>query len=340
MSLRGGFLLSAALVLAIAQLSEEIRAGTVTQLDNTGLINTPWESTLSIQRFNSRFDRLDSIDWLAATNIIANASVTNPGSNTGASINASATVSIRRPGGGSIFVNLPTSASGTTFLSAGGTSMLSGSNLTQVTGTLAGADMSPYIGSGSAVFPVSSNAGSLFITSGLIVNSSSLRTSGGIRFTYNFAPIGLSEGDPILPTRIDEEIFYFEGVPSGRWFDPVAADGFRYDMVSEGDSFTNILDFPTGFSAPFLLQVGGAFAGSFGPGDDFVFEPGVRSFTVYGLSPDVDPADPRAFPLQLAFNRDGVTFTMTPVPEPALLYALGAISVLRLPRARRRSVRR
>jgi hypothetical protein len=97
-----------------------------------------------------------------------------------------------------------------------------------------------------------------------------------------------------------------------------------------GDSlFTSILDFPTGFDAPFTVAVGDTVIGSFGPGQivDFTGSQGggVRSFTLSGISPFADAGDPTAFPLRLELNTPTADFTMAPlssaVPEPCSIAA-------------------
>jgi hypothetical protein len=87
--------------------------------------------------------------------------------------------------------------------------------------------------------------------------------------------------------------------------------------------FTSILDFPTGFAEPFDVIVDGTLLGSFGPGQsvDFValLGHGVDRFTVAGITPLVDAADPAAFPLKLAFSTPTASFRMLAVPEPGTL---------------------
>jgi hypothetical protein len=80
--------------------------------------------------------------------------------------------------------------------------------------------------------------------------------------------------------------------------------------------FTSILDFPVGFADPFTVSTGSAVLGQFGPGQsvDFTrFGGGVTEFTVTGISPLADAANPVAFPLQLGFNTPTATFEMQPV---------------------------
>lgn len=115
---------------------------------------------------------------------------------------------------------------------------------------------------------------------------------------------------------------------NGRWFDPPAAFGFGF-QGQNGTRFSAVLDFPTGFSAPFTVAVGSSVLGTFGPGQkvDFVALTGgsVSDFAVTGISPEVDSEDPQAFPIQLAFDSAQGDFDMFPltVPEPRLGLMLG-----------------
>jgi hypothetical protein len=116
-------------------------------------------------------------------------------------------------------------------------------------------------------------------------------------------------------------IWYFSTTCiAGCWFDPPMADGYVYE--TDGASrFTSIDDFPTGFGQPFEVVIDSGSLGTFGPGDsvDFSGEPGggVLSFTILGITPDVDASDPEAFPLQLSLDVAPATFTMTSVGAQA-----------------------
>ena len=162
----------------------------------------------------------------------------------------------------------------------------------------------------------------------------------------------ISQDDPVLPEPpapgsggTTDGVFVFNNVPSGRWFDPPLADGYTFTMIS-GDLFTAILDFPVGFSMPFTVTAEGHTWWR-GPGQSLDFLAllghGVSSFTVSGITPFVDSANPNAFPLQLAFDAPNASFTMTAsvVPEPGSLIsvslALGLVGMYRLRRRGKRS---
>lgn len=168
--------------------------------------------------------------------------------------------------------------------------------------------------------------------------------------TYDFGDgnptLGQTESNPFIPDAHlpswegGESEFIFVEVPSGAWFDPPTAYGFEYTMTSDS-LFTQILGFPTGFADAFTVSVGGVVLGQFGPGDVVDFEAlygsAVASFTITGIDPLVDPDDPLAFPLQLAFDNPTASFSMTPlnaVPEPEewgtlLVGMLGMVMLLR-----------
>jgi hypothetical protein len=103
--------------------------------------------------------------------------------------------------------------------------------------------------------------------------------------------------------------------------------------------FASILDFPTGFDAPFTVAVGDEVLGQFLPGQtanfiDLLGE-SVSHFTVTGISPTVDSSDPTAFPLKLAFDTDYASFQMyaieapdsTSVPESTSVFSLVLLSL-------------
>jgi hypothetical protein len=54
------------------------------------------------------------------------------------------------------------------------------------------------------------------------------------------------------------------------WFDPTTAPGSHYVMQRAGSMFTEILNFPTGFTSPFEVFSGGVDFGSFGPGAQLI----------------------------------------------------------------------
>ena len=112
-------------------------------------------------------------------------------------------------------------------------------------------------------------------------------------------------GTPTTPAR----------VPGHIWVDPSPADAFNYQMTNDA-LFAGITNFPTGFNTPFTVSVGGVELGQFGPGQsvDFTSFPGggVSNFKVSGIAPTVDASNQLAFPLELAFSQELVSFNMTP----------------------------
>ncbi|MBY0399267.1 hypothetical protein K2X89_03160 [Myxococcota bacterium] len=141
---------------------------------------------------------------------------------------------------------------------------------------------------------------------------------------------GSHQALPIVPPGppANNGKFVFISPPSqvsrpGRWFDPPMVTG--YDFVSEdGSRFTRIDNFPFGIDGDgtFFVTSGGVAIGAFHPGDqvDFAHEVGasVSSFEIRGIDPLLDATDQTAFPIQLSFDRDAASFSMTPiaVPEP------------------------
>ncbi|MEM9118867.1 MAG: hypothetical protein AAGD09_13435 [Cyanobacteria bacterium P01_F01_bin.56] len=157
---------------------------------------------------------------------------------------------------------------------------------------------------------------------------------------------GSSQFRPVLPVRfIAIGVFVFNNVPSGRWVDPPAADGFEYTMtprdipvgvasrifpgmtgVGEADDavFTRISGFPIGVDADdtFEVSVDGVVLGEFSPGDildfndyadelgDRLVDGGVAQFTVSEINPAVDSSNPVAFPLRVDFSTPTASFEM------------------------------
>jgi hypothetical protein len=146
------------------------------------------------------------------------------------------------------------------------------------------------------------------------------------------ANIGLSQDNPIIPTSGGPGTWIFSGVTRGRWFDPPTAYGFEYTMLNSGDLFTEIVEFPAGFSN-LEVFVGTTSLGLFNPGYSLTFPvSGVSSFRIVGL--EFDSENPVALPLNLYFNNETASFSMTAltaaVPEPGslALCTLGAATFL------------
>lgn len=170
-------------------------------------------------------------------------------------------------------------------------------------------------------------------------------------------PIGTSQENPILPTVSRPNVWSFQEVPRGLWYDPPTAYGFQYKMTSDS-VFTEILDFPTNFKKPFAVLVKDILLGEFTAGDRVNFKDyrtvlgdllvggsGVNQFSVTGIN--VDPTNPNAFPIKLDFNTDTASFDMhaligerppEAVPEPSsfLGCAVSGIFLVRALRKRQR----
>jgi hypothetical protein len=161
---------------------------------------------------------------------------------------------------------------------------------------------------------------------------------------YQIAYVGgQSEIWPLLPSVTKPGLFIFQGAHSANWFDPPFAYGFDYQMTS-GSLFTRILGFPSGFNSPFQVIADGQNLGTFGPGMTVDFTGfaggGVSSFSILGIDPLVDAANPAGFPLKLEFNTSTADFQMSAlteseVPEPATFFAAG-IALMLFGAARRR----
>lgn len=121
-----------------------------------------------------------------------------------------------------------------------------------------------------------------------------------------------------VPADCPSSAVFDLGGPSGNWFHPNVAYGYMFNMKEPNDAlFTKILDFPTGFDAPFTIDVNGVPLGSFGPGEpvDFValLGGGVKTFRLTGVSPLTDPESGTIFPIKLEFNVSNAQFHMMPL---------------------------
>jgi hypothetical protein len=151
---------------------------------------------------------------------------------------------------------------------------------------------------------------------------------------------GSSQQNPIMPNVTLPGLWSFFDVPTGKYIDPPTAYGFRYEMTSDS-LFTQILDFPTGFNTPFTVLVKDILLGEFTVGNSVNFSnysrllgnllvgSGVKEFSVTGLN--VDPTNPAAFPIKLAFNTEKANLNMhamlneaEAVPEPSAMLGLFA----------------
>lgn len=148
--------------------------------------------------------------------------------------------------------------------------------------------------------------------------------------------------DPIRPDNQapgPDGAWTFDGVSGdGQWFDPPMADSYIYE--TDGASNFTQVGLPTGLGdADGLYLVSDSVNGSVivPAGVIHTFPTSVSLFTVTGIDPLVDGDDPLAFPTFLAFDQTTVTFTQTPIPEPATLslLGLGGLAVLKRRRPKR-----
>jgi hypothetical protein len=146
---------------------------------------------------------------------------------------------------------------------------------------------------------------------------------------------GSTPNNPFLPSSVMNGIFTFPNPLRGQWFDPPFVDGFTYTLTG-GATFTEVGVPPASFGfGPVDVVVGGVVLDTLDPDEHFVFGPGVTTFSLQGISPLVDAADPRAFPTFLDFTGTATTLTMaaltpTAIPEPStwLLLATGCVGFL------------
>lgn len=130
----------------------------------------------------------------------------------------------------------------------------------------------------------------------------------------------------------------FNGVDvpvDGAWFDPPMADGYEYE-TNGASNFTSV-GVPVGIApGTFMVDDGINPPVPVAPGAPYVFPVAIDFFTITGIVPDVDGGDPLAFPTFLSFDQLNVTFTQTPIPEPATmgLMLFGAIGLIARKRRR------
>jgi uncharacterized repeat protein (TIGR03803 family) len=175
-------------------------------------------------------------------------------------------------------------------------------------------------------------AGLIFDASGNLYGTTSEGGANGRGTVFILRPVlepGSNQNDPILPDNAGGAPFIFNNVASDMWFDPPLVPAFMY-TAQPGTIFSQILDFPTGFSSPFTVAAAGSTLGQFGPGQSVSFAGfpggGVSEFTVSGINPLVDTENPRGFPLRIGFTTPTGSFVMTAVPEPSAL-ALGLFAL-------------
>jgi hypothetical protein len=125
---------------------------------------------------------------------------------------------------------------------------------------------------------------------------------------------GSSATVPVLPSSTVGQGFLFENLQNGVWIDPTLTSGYEL-QTTNGALFTSIV-LPTGYSDPFVITVGNALLGDYGPGSTVnfssIYPGGVSEFTITGIHPEVDSSDPDAFAVQTYFNESGADVEMTP----------------------------
>lgn len=139
-------------------------------------------------------------------------------------------------------------------------------------------------------------------------------------------PTGGSQSTALMPTdpqpRPEDGAWVFDDVTgTGRWFDPPAASGYEYAVTDGLSNFVSVI-LPAGIGdADNMFVIEDAVNGStiLAGGASHTFAVPVDAFTVTGIDPTVDGGDPMAFPTFLQFDQLTVSFTQTPIPEPASL---------------------
>jgi len=167
--------------------------------------------------------------------------------------------------------------------------------------------------------------------------SSTVGSSGGGGVVFERPRPGNTQNNPILPRSAADGWQVFNNVPSCRWYDPPASNGFEFEAL-DGTLFAEILDFPTGLDHHYTVSVGDQILGEFSPGDslDFVslLGAGVPNFKITDIDSLIGNTPETAFPIQLAFDDRIGSFKMRPiepeaprkVPEPTSW--LGLIGLL------------
>ncbi len=151
---------------------------------------------------------------------------------------------------------------------------------------------------------------------------------GGLSLLVDLVP-GTGPANPLMPTLIpDDGSFVFFDVPSGRWYDPPLVGGYQF-ATTDGSLFTEVGMPPLGVvnDSDGMYLVSSIHGNqSIAAGANLIFASPVDFFTVSGISPLVDSADPLAFPTYLVFDHPIASFTMRPIPEPSTLMLLGMVT--------------
>ena len=335
-------ILTISLALAITCASTTSGGYSVTSVGNTGgYITAPYQSSFKVDKFNVAFARLNSISYTATGAISATATVQNPTKNTEyASINAYSSVTISDPAQTKYpLTSVFASASQTEVVGANSYGTIGASGSSNITGTIPTSELTSYTGVGSNTFIVNAAQPSIYI-SGTSVLSSSASVFAGLSLTYNYTPIGLTQSDPITPSYTSGLTSYFNGVPSGRWFDPSAANTYTFNATSPNSTFTSLM-LPTGLGDSFTVtDFSGTYLGQFNGGQTVSFAgAGTTGFTISGVDPSLTP---NGFREELTFNQSNINFTeraytsSVAVPEPSSFTLVGTSIVLGIAYAIRR----
>jgi hypothetical protein len=100
---------------------------------------------------------------------------------------------------------------------------------------------------------------------------------------------------------------------SWRWYDPPPAEGYTYALEG-GATFLEVAPPPASFGfGPVQVVINNTTVATLNPGQPFFFPPGVTTFDLRGFTPQVDAANPTAFPTFLNFIGPVTDLTMTPI---------------------------
>lgn len=122
---------------------------------------------------------------------------------------------------------------------------------------------------------------------------------------------------------------------TGQWYDPIAADAFLFQTTDGISNFTAVMlpsIVPDTNNSYLVNSVHGSFPVA--PGGTFTFPTPVNNFTISDIDPAVDGENPIAFPTFLVFDQQQVSFSMTPLPEPAATLALAPLALAAVARRR------
>lgn len=163
-----------------------------------------------------------------------------------------------------------------------------------------------------------------------------------LTFSNAVVGAGFDPLHPVMPVSVNSATHSanFVDAHSNQWFDPQVAGGYDF-ATTDGSHFTRITGLPAGFSLPFEVFYDGLSLGLFQSDSDVDFVAllghGVSTFSIRGITPGVDPNSVEAFPIALAFDREGANFSMTAVdiidsagvPEPGS-FALVTVALFAL----------